>query len=504
MASDAGGRLFFTNSRRGLVDEDEIKLVSIGIDIGSSTTHLAFSRITLERVDAFYIISNREVLFESEILLTPYAVGNTINTDKLSIYFQTQYQLAGIAFDQIDTGALILTGTAVRRNNARAIADLFAQAAGKFVSVSAGDGMEAVLSASGSGALALSAKNGQHILNIDIGGGTTKIARCANGEIIDLTAIDIGARLLAMDAAGHLTRLEPAGQKFAAECGISLKVGMPVSEAELEAITEKMTECLMEALLHTLSDFTKSLHRLAPLTAAQPPPVITFSGGVAEYIYGRSVENHGDLGPRLARKIIKKVKAWGPEILSTANGIRATVIGASQYTVQISGSTIFISDLDMLPLRNIPTISPKISLESHHLDASCIAGEIDESLSRFSQADEPQMFALCYKWSESATFQRIDAFCRGVILAFEAQISRGDPLILIGDNDIGGLIGLHFVEELNVKTQIVSIDGVILKEFDFVDIGAMLEGSGSVPVVIKSLVFPSTNAIGQTKEKLLV
>ncbi|HEY0316642.1 MAG TPA: ethanolamine ammonia-lyase reactivating factor EutA, partial [Sphingomonas sp.] len=137
MTGETGGRTFFTNARRSLVDEDEIQLVSVGIDIGSSTSHCAFSRVTLERVDTRYVVAAREVLFESEILLTPYTSGNNIDTDALDRFLKAQYAAAGIGFDQIDTGALILTGTAVRRNNARAIADLFAEAAGKFVSVSA-------------------------------------------------------------------------------------------------------------------------------------------------------------------------------------------------------------------------------------------------------------------------------------------------------------------------------------------------------------------------------
>ena len=363
MTDDIGGRTFFTNARRSLVDEDEIQLVSVGIDIGSSTSHCAFSRVTLERVDTRYVVAAREVLFESDILLTPYSSGNTIDTEVLDTFLKAQYAAAGIGFDQIDTGALILTGTAVRRGNARAIADLFAEAAGKFVSVSAGDAMEAVLAAFGSGAASLSATTGQDVLNVDIGGGTTKVARCVGGEVVDLTAIDIGARILATDPAGVLNRIEPAGRRIAQDCDVVVEQDVCPTEAELDRIADRMADHLIATMADaSVGDGTASLLRLAPLRPAAAPAIVTFSGGVSEYVYSRTAENHGDLGPRLASRIAERTRAWGPEVRTPKQGIRATVIGASQYTVQISGSTIFISDLDILPLRNLPTILPRLAL----------------------------------------------------------------------------------------------------------------------------------------------
>ncbi len=500
MDNPIGGRLFFTNARRSIVDEDEIKIVSVGIDIGSSTTHLAFSRITLERVDSHYIVADREILFESGILLTPYAGENEIDTPALKLFFEAQYRLAGIDFETIDTGALILTGTAVRRNNARAIAEIFAKAAGKFVSISAGDGMEAILAAHGAGAVGLSVNTTHDVLNIDIGGGTTKLARCHRGEVVEFTAIDIGARLIAMDAAGRLTRLEPAGRKIADACGITLTLGTVVSEADLEVLAGAMSNYLMEAIkAGALSQPVSDLLRLAALTPSAHPVLITFSGGVSEYIYERAHAGHGDLGQRLARNIIRKVKEWGPEVVPVAQGIRATVIGASQYTVQVSGSTIFVSDLNFLPLRNVPTIMLSHSLLAGPIDAEAIAADIQRAIVTSGVIDPMQAFALGYSWQGSATFPRLDAFCRGVAAGFSGQIAGGLPLILVGDCDIGGLIGLHFAEELHMRGKVVSIDGIISKKFDFIDIGKMLEGSGSVPVVVKSLIFPGSHAVGRSK-----
>src|SRR6185437_2707924 len=301
MDSEIGGRLFFTNARRGLVDEDEINLTSVGIDIGSSTTHLAFSRLTLERMDARYVVASRKLLFESDILLTPYADADRIDTAVLELFFNQQYRLSGIGFDAIDTGALILTGTALGRRNARAIGELFSKSAGKFVAVSAGDEMEAMLAAFGSGAVATSRSCSGDVLHIDIGGGTTKIARCSHGAVEELTAIDVGARLLALDADGRLVRLEPAGKIFAEECGVTLAMGKTVEEAGLDRIAQRMADCLAEAIgARPMGEATRSRLRLPALSQRGAPGIVTFSGGVSEYVYGRETSSYGDLGPRLA------------------------------------------------------------------------------------------------------------------------------------------------------------------------------------------------------------
>ena len=149
-----GGRIFFSSAGRSLEGEDEIRLTSVGVDIGSSTSHLVFSRLVLERLDNRYIVTSREVFHESDVLLTPYADDMTIDAAKLGAFVNAQYKAAGIRPAEIDTGALILTGVAVRRRNSRAIGELFAAEAGKFVSVSAGDGLETTLAAFGSGAVA--------------------------------------------------------------------------------------------------------------------------------------------------------------------------------------------------------------------------------------------------------------------------------------------------------------------------------------------------------------
>ena len=507
--------MYFSNVGRSLEFEDEIVLVSVGVDIGSSTSHLVFSRLRLERLDNRYIVAERLVLHESEVLLTPYAkatgsdVGDvTIDAVALRAFVDAQYALAGVTPDTIDSGALILTGVAVRRSNARAIADVFAAQAGKFVAVSAGDALETTLAAMGSGAAARSIRERARVMNIDIGGGTSKIAVCADGAVVAQTAIDIGARIVSFDAQGRVLRVEEAGQRLAAEVGLTLTMGEVPTAAGVAQLVDRMAQRLFEALQGPsaglgLSPGTAALLRLEPLPVAAQPDVVMFSGGVSEYVYGREAQDYGDLGPALARAILQRVQAWGPRIALPASGdqgIRATVVGASQYTIQVSGATIFVEPQSALPLRNLPVITPDLPLGDEVVDPGAVADAVRAALRAMDLHAGEQAVALCYRWQGSASYGRLDAFCRGVAAGLKAIADHNTqaPFVLVGDGDIGGLVGIHLHSEMKITQPLVSIDGVVLQAFDYIDIGALLDTSGAVPVVIKSLVFPQSSALGRS------
>jgi ethanolamine utilization protein EutA len=493
-----GGRLFTSGGRSLLLVDDEIRLVSVGVDIGSSTTHMVLSRIVLERRDNRYIVTEREVTHESDVLLTPYSDADTLDRDALRDFFDKQYAAAGVRPEQIDTGALIMTGVAVRRRNARIIADVFSEIAGRFVSVSAGDALETQLSAFGSGAVARSERNRNRTMNIDVGGGTSKIAVCDNGEVGATTAIDVGARILAFDTQGRVTRIEEAARRLADEADLALALGEVPDVAGLSRLVDLMAGHLFAAMQGGRpTSATAELLRLDPLPAGPAPDAISFSGGVAEYVYGRDQRDHGDLGPRLAAAIRARVDGWGPEQQVAEQGIRATVVGASQYTVQVSGTTIFVEPTSVLPLRNVPVLTPQLPLDREELDAEEIAAAVRDALRQFDSLPLDQPVALCYRWKGSATFGRLDAFCRGVAAGMSDHTSTGLPLVLVGEGDVGGLVGIHVNQELGLPIPVISVDGLALQAFDFIDIGELLATSGAVPVVIKSLVFPTTAALGR-------
>src|ERR1700685_4391449 len=211
---DRGGRIFFSINGRTLGAEGEMWGASGGVDIGSSTSHFVFSRIVLQRLDSRYVVTERESFYQSDILLTPYSAEETIDADALGAFIARQYRDAKVDPEEIDTGALILTGVAVRRKNARAIGELFARQAGRMVAVSAGDSLESVMAAYGSGAVARAIRGGAAVMNVDVGGGTAKIAVCADGKVIDVTALDIGARLVVLDGEGRTARIEAPSRRL--------------------------------------------------------------------------------------------------------------------------------------------------------------------------------------------------------------------------------------------------------------------------------------------------
>lgn len=492
---EEGGRVVFTE-QRNLASAEKTSLISVGVDIGSSTSHLVFSRLKMEHRDGQYLAVEREVIYDSDIFLTPYTNQKTIDSERLGEYISGQYSSAQIRSDEVDTGAIILTGLAVRKQNARAIGELFALETGKFVSVSAGDQMEATLAALGSGAVVNSRDIGINVMNVDIGGGTTKIAICANGKIVGLTAVDIGARVIAFDENGLITRIEEMGYFFVQEAGLDLFPGKVITTADCEKIAECMAIRLEEIIaLRVPSTQVEILYRLKPIDWRGEIDALTFSGGVSEFIYEYEKRSFGDLGPFLARAISRRVEDVGYRIMPPVENIRATVVGASQYTIQLTGTTIIVSDETLLPLRNIPVIKPFFILDQTEITQKDIFEGIAYALDRLDQTDGEQPVAICFDWLGSASYKRIDNFLSGVVTGLAKHFKNSHPLILVCEGDIGKTLGTHAVEEMKLRVPIISIDGVTLQEFNYIDIGSTMVASGAVPVVIKSLLFPGSNEL---------
>jgi ethanolamine utilization protein EutA len=211
---------------------------------------------------------------------------------------------------------------------------------------------------------------------------------------------------------------------------------------------------------------------------------------VAEFVYEREAAEFGDLGRLLARELRPRLGRLGAPLLPPSAGIRATVIGASQYTVQLSGNTIYLSSPEAVPLRSLPVVVPRLDLAHGPIDAGAVRAAIQQALERLDLQPPERALALAIDWAGSASFGRLDAFCRGVVAALDGLVQRRLPLVLVTGSDVGGLIGLHLKEVTGVPGPVISIDGVELRELDFIDIGELVPASGAVPVIVKSLIFP--------------
>ena len=474
---------------------DNVELITIGVDVGSSTSHLMFARVHLQRLttalSSRFVVVNREVLWRSPILITPYLSDNTIDVEQLASFIDGGYKEADLTRDQIDSGAVILTGEALKRKNAEAITHLFAEESGKFVCASAGHHMESAMAAHGSGAIALSRKDHSNVLNIDIGGGTTKLGLCHGGRLLATAALEVGGRLIAFDDEGKLERIEGPAFAHAEQAGIDLAMGKKLSEEEIKKLVDTMVDVLIPAVMQQDPEgLTKDLMVTDPLPKSPVPDLVTFSGGVSEFIYGRETADHNDIGRHLADAVTAALaeKRIPYKVMDPGQGIRATVIGASQFSVQVSGNTIHVSNNDVLPVRNIPVLRPNVGLDGD-VDTVKITEEVQSALSRFDIEEGEQLIALAFNWEGDPLHARLKALADGICAGLPETIKGNQPLVLMIDGDIGKTIGNILTRECGVKSEIISVDGVSLKEFDYVDIGEVIQPTNVVPLVIKSLLF---------------
>ena len=483
---------------------DNVIFTTVGVDVGSSTSHLMFARVHLQRLaealSSRFIVVGREILWRSPILLTPYRSDFTIDSEALRAFVEAAYRDANLTRDDIDSGAVILTGEALKRTNARAIADLFADQSGKFVCASAGHHLEALMAAHGSGAVELSRVQHKTFLNVDIGGGTTKFALVHGGQLMDSAAIAVGGRLVAFDGEGTMIRIEEPARTIAKDVGIVLTLGERLAPDAREKLVGRMIDILVKAIRRERPDaLTKALLVTDPLPAAERIDGVTFSGGVSEYVYGRETTDHGDLGRELAAGITKALadKRIAYPVSDPGQGIRATVVGASQFTVQVSGNTVHVSNPASLPIRNIPVVRLTSRLVGP-IDPAVIENAIANALTRFDIDEGESTVALAFAWEGEPSHARLHALAEGIARGLPRTVKSARPVILVMEGDIAKTLGRLLREELDVQGEIVSLDGLQLREFDYVDIGEPVQPANVFPLVIKSLLFTSD---GSTTER---
>ncbi|OLC36070.1 MAG: hypothetical protein AUH81_08735 [Candidatus Rokubacteria bacterium 13_1_40CM_4_69_5] len=251
-----------------------------------------------------------------------------------------------------------------------------------------------------------------------------------------------------------------------------LAVGQRIDEGAKASLAEKMAACLFEVIdRHPLSPLTRRLMYTAPLADCGLIDIVMFSGGVSEYIYDRERAVFGDLGKALGKAVRSRLASHplASRLATPLEGIRATVIGAAQYTVQVSGSTIFTPQPDLLPIRNLPVLSVRLG------EPLSVAG-VAEAVRQAAQI----------RWPFGPSHGELTALGRGLV---EALDGRQTTVVLAFDRDMARLVGRLMVEELGAKLNLVAVDELELGAFDYIDVGEPLPVSGVVPVVIKSLVF---------------
>jgi ethanolamine utilization protein EutA len=475
--------------------QENVELNTVGVDIGSSTSHLLFAKVLLQRqsqgLSSRFVPVHREVTWRSPIMLTPFLPDGTIDASRLGDFIHDAYRKAGFARGDVDSGAVILTGEAIKKKNARAIDELFAEEAGKFVCATAGHTLECRLAAHGSGAVKLSKERDICLLHVDIGGGTTKLALIDKGVILDVAAFAVGGRLLATDADGQWTRIDDSARLVAKELGIFADAR---TFADIEArrrIARRLAAITADYIMAgPCDDLGRALLLTENLTRKTAPTAITFSGGVSEYIFSYETQDYGDIARLLAAELTGQLKERSaPLLLDPGQRIRATVIGASQFTVQVSGKTIYLPDEGVLPVHNVPVVHVGMDL-SGDFDPAGMTESIKRG-TRHLDLEPDARVAIAFSWTGDPEYARLAAAGRAILAAVAPQGKRNELLLLMIDGDIGKSLGQLLQRELDYSGPIVSVDGVQLQELDFVDVGEIISPPGVVPIVIKSLLFSS-------------
>ena len=481
-------------------DLEHVPLTSIGVDIGSSGTQFVFSKLLMrgpgEPAAMRRIAKSRETLYMSPVVLTPYDADNRIDIARLRGSLARAYEAAGVTPDDIDTGVVIMTGAAARRDNAAAIIEALSAESGDIVAAVAGDHMEAMLAAFGSGAVERSARELTRVLNVDIGGATTKLALIENGRVVATAAMHGGGRQIVLDAKDHIVRIEPELQAYARKAGVEWTRGGVASREDMQAVAARLAGDILAAMAKGEAAAITGLWVTEPL----PPPGkldgVQFSGGVAEYVYSREKRDFGDLGLALGRAIAHNVAAGKlpAPLLEAGQCIRATALGASQFSVQMSGATSCITDhAKLLPRRNLQVLQPAFDFTGA-IDAQALAEAIRIHREQFDDVDPQREVVLAFRWRGSPEHGRVLQFAKGVAAGLADRIKAGTNIYLLIEGDAALILGGILRQELGVGSEILVIDGIVLRDFDFVDIGRIRLPSGMAPVTVKSLLFGARGA----------
>ncbi len=472
-------------------------ILSVGIDIGTSTTQLIFSRLTIENLATSYTVPrisivNKEVIYRSDIYFTPLISQTEIDAEAVKNIVRREYEKADVAPHDVRTGAVIITGDTARKHNANQVLEALSDLAGDFVVATAGPDLESVLAARGAGTDRISKEQGETVANLDVGGGTSNIAVYDKARLIGTTCLDIGGRLIKVEN-GIVSYIFPKIKALASQNGIEIKEGDSADTAKLRKICELMANMLAQSLhiaphgpqyQDVFTNDGKGLPESIKVDA------VTFSGGVADYIYHSTDTNpfkFGDIGILLGEAIQKNSSFSKLERLQAIETIRATVVGAGTHTMEVSGSTISYVK-DKLPIKNTPIL--KISKEDE-LSLAAITQSIRTQLPLYMPNGNPEQIAIALTGEYYTSFHQVQELAEAIIKGAEEFIKHNYPLVIVLENDIGKALGHALNIKLEHTKDVVCIDAIRTLSGDYIDIGEPIADGRVVPVVIKTLVFNS-------------
>ncbi len=477
---------------------DKTAILSVGIDVGTSTTQVVFSKLQMDNAGGYFsvprvAIVDKEVVYKSEVYMTPLKTDVLIDTEALRDIVADEFRKAGYRPEDTDSGAVIITGESARKENSDAVLKSLSDFAGDFVVSAAGPDMESLIAGKGSGAWQYSMDHHCRVANLDIGGGTTNVVLFEDGETLARGCLDIGGRLICMNPQGIITKVSPAAAVMAQAAGVSVSVGDRCDELKLTAVTRQMAAALNAYLGVGTKDIDAILRQIkTPGSSDFPVPekvqAVFFSGGVADLIYHESADTwaYGDIGVLLGRAIRESRLFTDFQKMEPGETIRATVVGAGTYTTTISGSTITYSD-DIFPLKNIPVI--KLDEE---LQEACFAGETEPVIRRIQWAlgqNDAEHFILAMPGKRDPGYTEMKRAAASIRQIMDRVQPPGEPILLVIESDIAKAMGQMIRQQPDLKRQVVAIDSIHVEDGEYVDMGKPMMNGMVIPVVVKTLIF---------------
>ena len=472
---------------------------SVGIDIGTTTTQMVISTLTVKNIAPGTLvprmqITDKAVDYKSGVYFTPIRDHTVVDAARIEEIIRSEFIKAGVSPEEIDTGAVIITGETAKKENAKRITEQIAGLAGDFVVATAGGKLESIIAGKGSGAADYSKTNFCTVANIDVGGGTSNVGIFRNGKALDSCCVNVGGRLLQVDKnTGTITHISGHMDAILKDCGLSLRVNGKADIRDMEKACARMADVILECVSRkSPGGLAKLLLMTEPLRLDYEIDVVMISGGVADYVYKEGFDSglretiqYGDVGPLLGREIRKSFSSKGMKLIKPSETIRATVIGAGVQLLDVSGSTISVAD-ERLPLKNIPVMIP--FTDTIPAEEREIARVIEQSIDNFYTEGELENIAVAFQGNRYFTFAEIQKIAKGIIEGSGKLIRAKLPVIAVLEQDSGKALG-QALKYLKPDMDVICIDQIKVDEGDYIDIGKTIAGGSVVPVVIKTLVF---------------
>jgi len=470
------------------------EVLSVGIDVGTTTTQVVFSRLLLHDVARpgqvpRIQVDEKSVVHKGEVHNTPLSGPDLVDAEALAELVRREYAVAGVSASSIETGAVIITGETARARNAEAILEALSDEAGDFVVTIAGPNAEAQIAGRGSGAARWSADHYEQVTCVDIGGGTSNAAVFKMGRHLSSSAIAVGGRQVEIDEAGHVLRVAPPGRSIIEGLGLDLKEGQHVGLVQLRTFCDAMADLVVDLATGVGVRVGAGVQLTPPLQHTGESTSVFLTGGVGALYYGppqvdslEEVARFGDAGPMLADSLRSNDRLRQLTVRQPPETLRATVLGAAGQTVTLSGSTIWVAR-DLLPLRNLPVLRPAVPGRG---GGPTFADAVHEALVRWDLEDGV-LAAIVVDLPTELGYSALQSVA-GEMIAYHDTGLEDRPLVLVLQQDYAQVLG-QTIETLRPGLPLIVIDQVGLGEGDFIDIGLPVLDGRAVPLSIKTLVF---------------